>query len=1846
MLCMVDGKVTPGGESHSLGGFVVARQDDGTWAVGFPQCMDKDAPMAAEVESEAGNPDHLVLKFGSMTLPWQIDGASHDIPLDSDVHGGKISLDISASGTLASNPDLTVYKDQALVEGKDVSFLLGPANKALPDLEESRIAGLSIAKGSVRISITDGEHPLSGENDAKGEFIFATLQYVEEADVDNDVNTVDDLKAEGLRTLNFLSLRVTGEDDKINIYESRWGDLNPMEYITGTSQKLAGEAIRVMNINSSINGSTKAFMITKESLNEILPVQLTSDISAILLKAPKGMVVTGQLPGFELPVPGKDEGLRFGKSTCSLIMGSSHLGGKKALSIEAELENPGILFGKLGENIGTNKKVGLTFQGRTVIINFHNTLEDLKPLGFSLSNPVISIDFEQKAIDLSGTINFPENTPIPLVNRTVDVSASLSKENLCFSMMTTMEMAAFNDNVRLGMDTLVVGQCEGETYFSCSGHARFSKIPDEINLIPNLKVSTNTELSASLFAQSDGTLHVEIEGQDLMRVNAGPVSTTLEDITLCLDYSPDSGWYASASGATNLNIDASPFKFNLTTRALIDTSGTMMVEIPYDPENPTEIALGDLAVVVEYGQLKLAKNAEGRYELSLDATVTTRLPGEIPMIGGQDLTGRMKANSDGTFLFELTEIPQVRFCNMGVGLTDIKIENRKENGKSLLSFEAGAGVEFKSNFVIPPLRNQTISGSVTVSSDLSAKFALKGMMLGIKDFELGIEEIAIEVVKGRDLAISGTASVAVKYPSSKYFVVGLPAALAGDKEGPDFNLKGTFSMSTSSIYFSASSTATEIPVDVPGVIKGVTVGLKEVGFGITYVGIPLFELTGSVYLPDLKGGGDTGVTPALKRPYDSMLGMTLICNIQDGLVVGFDTEGHPKIKLKPIFEAALYEARLGTWCYGLVPSIDVGGKFKVGEPSAGFGGELNLEGGHLLIMAIPMPFWDTCTARCNYGGFGFGLETEFPRPVLAEATHILEFIRLISKGNITGILEQCGKDGKFNEMFPKFAARQAYVMVPALMTKLIGLPNKLDFLFGKDLVLDAGEIYPRLVPLIDAIANPKDTMAQLVSVIPEKMRTGQFNARIGVGKVNLLSGKMKYRLQAREQVFVERKIPNLPEMLKMVDLVNEAEQQPGANAGMHWKLVDNDKGYLTLQNRLTGKYLTLDKRGTRAKSGCNVVQGEFDENDTAFQWIKGAEKNGLINIFNRLSDNALFAEENGNVCQISTDLLKGKIWKLHPVFGTEYKYLINPDNGKAVVAEQGSENIVLTALPTTQQVNAMGKAVTLRSGEIDMRTEVSQATSFIDKLRTLKSENVEEFFKGVRATSGESKISNGPGGGLVVKLTENTTAMVSPYGYVKVKIGAGDLELRVKLDNAPKTELPDLIESLSLFETSSFGGCPYKGITTPRDMLTGNPDCYAARTWEKIWALKDKEKPLIKSNAVQVKLKNGVTASLTVSAKCRARQTFSGSVWSGTKSSQRPYTRFSWMPVDSLSVGSDGKLIFNANLVSFNRKIIRPYLIFDPGKTGDDGKEGICSFTLSENREGIAPYGGFENKSLDPRFNFAFNDSAGTKLEVTGAATIRIVQPNGAVAEMAIGSGNVGDAIATMMQGDSSSREYGTDGKIIWYLVTAEEGKLKSGTAVSASDILANMSATSKKQSMSWDATVDGKQQPVTAFFSSTGELFGPYGFVAGAGGSSAAMFRQGSVAHKIEIARGKVTSELKEMPKDNSYGLELEQDASKYGPYNAVVYLENDGDYTPVKVKDKEAGIVLDPTFTTLPTSLDLRGAMTVGDKLLIQTAMAFAGHIDENGGIALASNGNVVCHGLELSACRFSFRHMPNGS
>ncbi|MBN2713671.1 MAG: RICIN domain-containing protein [Planctomycetes bacterium] len=1857
-------------EPFGTGGFTVMEKDGGDWYAGAPACFGgglEDNLKDATIKD--GDKDHLVLTLNEVKFPWKFtvdkELTDMDIPLKPLIDGSTVSIEVKGMGILAADPNLNLYNDQTGLDQITSSFLSGSAVDSIPEKGKFRIVGVSTAVGWGKIVTDEEKHPL--KDVIKAKMIFSAIEYIPESKVSTTIKTADDLKKAGVKTITFIGFDCELKDNKSQVVECHWVGNTQGEYYqakTSPIGDLGGEVgldidIETSSLNTPTNGSLQKITIPARTINNIIDIGLDKDLVAMRVGAPGGNMIVADLPGFTVPVPGIAEGLKFSDSRISLTLGSSHNGSQFGFSIDAGLDNPGALLGPLGSGISGPKRVTLTVEGKTLIVNFRNSLEDLKPLGFSLMDPTVAVDLDKKSLLLSGSIKMPDTFPTKMGD-TVDVVCDLSKTNLQFLVISAVEVPIFDDKIRLGLSTLSIGMTDGELYFNAMGKAY---IVEDISLLQGIDVfkkmgldlTVGASIEASLFAQSDGTFHVELITKDLIGLDIGPVQTNLDEISFVLDHTPGSPWVASIAGQTSLDLNAGIFKLHATTRAELSTDGTLKIEVPNDPENPTRIEIGDLSVALTSGSIIIAKNAEGQYEVALDAVATTMFPKAIPLIGGQNLTGHMAAKSDGTFLFEVTEIPQLEFLDMKVGLATLKVENKKENNTFLLSFEAGAGVEFLPSFPLPPLRNEKLTGSLIVSSDLTVMFKLTGLVVNLGDFRFGIDELKVGIEKGRDLAVGGTAVLEVKYPSSKYFGIGLPAALAGKETGPTFDIRGSVAISATNVYFTAQSDSMEFPIDIPSVIEGVTLRVEKIGAGITYNGVPLFDLKGGLYLPDFDGGGKTGITPTLERPYDSRLGLALAANVQDGIVLRVDTEGSPKIAIKPVFEFGLDEAGVSTWLYGYALSADLSTRLKIGAPEKGFGTLFDLKEGHLTFiqivptpMMIPVPFYDSCRIETNAGGFGMAMESEFPRPDLVDIGMIMDAVGYIQKGQVNEIFNQCGRGGKFNTLFPKFAVREANLFMPKQAAKVLNAPDKLDLLakVGGQIDLDSGDIVPLLPPFIKAVSNPKDTLAGIVSTIPEKNREGYLPIKIGVSNFNLLSGHLHYRLQAREQVFVNRTIPRLSSLLASIDTINAAEKMPGEFSFQHWKLVDTDGGYIRLQNRLSNLYMTLGNE-KNTDNGAGLVQSRLDEESLAMQWAENNDSGNIYSIHNRLAGKGLaYSDDNACVWDSARgDRIK---WNLAPVYGTPYVRLYNSAADKVVSVKGGSKRagaeVVLDGKPTKETVNANGTPVTIVSGMIELKPEITKTKSFVDGLKLGANSKPSELMAKVRSSAGGRKLTGSDSEGYDVQLTDHTSVTVSPYGYVSASIGNGALEIRTKVANAPEAGVVGTLKKLELDTVASMGIMPVDKITTTREVAMGNPDCHAARTWKKLWQMRDASaRPIVKGTKIQLMLKNGTIAGIDITANCRIvmdvmKQRYTTIM--GRKYDLGSYTVKvrEWRKANIVKINNAGQI-----MVAYNGGgIASPdLLLFDPSKTDSEGNTGIQKITLSLNTMGIAPTGGFESKKLDPEFTFSFADDINWKATLTGTGTLSVESPKSGKTEIELVSG-ISGTLDMLLSNSSSNREYGDSGQMRWYLAKPGAGS-DSGKSGAVDEIVAKTGEKINTMTMSWSQ--GGKAN--VASINDTGALIGLGGLKGDEGSTSYYDVTSGGVTHKVVVGRLPIQDTDKKMTPES-----LRESASKittpsapYGPYHTSVMLEHGGNFQLVDIVNAKRGIVRDPAFREIPMGLDVDGSMQIGDKLLIQTALAFAGHIDEAGGVALAANGHIVVQGFELGSSSFSFRHYPDG-
>lgn len=1836
------------------GGFVVSQQADGSWMGGAPPAFGPEFESAITgANAGAQDPDEVEIQLSSLSLPWQIAGESTTIRLLPQVAGGDLRLTVRGWGTLAPTPNLELLKQQTTVDDTPVSFLSGSAMKSLPTTDAARIIGLSLAQAKVAVPANEAEHPLEGAQQVN--VLYAAIEYIAAADASSTITTVEALRQKTVHSVVVMGLQGRSTQNRNQVLECRWIDDGPgacSEAKTAPLDALGVEVgldanLTTRSLNTPQGGALQTVNLPASTINRIINIGVTQDLEAVRVGAPGGSMLLVDLPDFAVPVPGIQGGLKFSRSRASLTLGSSHTGTALGFSIDAGLENPGALLGPLGQGISGPKRVTLTVEDKTLIVNFRNSLQDLKPLGLQLSEPTVAVDLSRKSALLSGSVVLPDHLPEPLRGQ-VDVTCELSKSNPQFTLMSSVEMPIFEDRIRLSLNTIVLGKSGGNFYFMSMGKARFVKDVSMLQGVDAFKdlgldLSIGAEVTASIFMQSDGAMHVELLTEDLIALQMGPVDTNLDEVKFVLEHTPGSPWVASLAGQTSLDINKGIFTLHATTRAEISSTGTLKIQVPDDPENPTRIEVGELELILQSGEFLVGKNAAGQFEMSVDATAKTQFPAEIPLIGGQDLVGHMAMKSDGSFVFEITEIPQLEFENMRVGLTGLKIENKKENNTFLLTFEAGAGVEFMSDFALEPLRNEKLTGTVSLSSDLTVKFALTGMNMTIGDFRFGLDELSIALVKGRDIAVSGTGLLQVAYPSSKYFGIGLPAALAGLSDGPSFDLRGTLSISTTNVYFQAQSDSSEIPIDIPEVVEGITLRLESVGIGITYAGIPLFDIKGAVYLPDLAGNGETGKTPTLERPYDSRLGLTLAGNIQEGLVVALDVEGEPELAIQPVLEVSLKEAGLSTWLYGYTWGYDLSARLKVGQPGKGFGTLFDLEGGHLTYVplfptpiVIPIPFHDKCRAEADVGGFGFMLETEFPRPELLDIGVALEAIQYIQSGEAEEIFKQCGTGGKFNAMFPRFAVNEAGLMMPEKVAELLDTPDSLNLLEGAGgrIDLNAGDIVPHLSGVVKAVSNPQDTMANLVAAIPPDKREGEWDARIGIGNFDLLSGRMHYRLQAREAVTHVRTVPGLSNILRTVNYLNAAESRPGAFTHQHWKMTETPAGYMLLRNRQSGKFLTADRMHANA-SNAAVKQFAYPRPIPLMQWTLDDAPHGRRRLFNRKTDK-LLSLDGTEVVVSDEESRRMNQWRIRPVFGTRYVRLVRAGRPQVIAIPSGNtENhtpVQLESLPVQETVTAKGTNFVIRNSAINVATAWQQVDTFLQGVDVGPGTTPQQFMQTVRQRAGGRPVHGSDTTGLTVRLTPHIKVMVSPYGRVVADIGGGALQLRTMVANPPRPGLVGTLRQLRLASVASMGQYPYSGITTPRDMTMGNPDCYAARTWKRLWSMRDTTRPIRGlGSTITMHLNNGVTASMAVKAQFRRDRmvrTWSGGGWHWVRISD-------FRPVSSLVVrATDGAL----EALCAGSGFVGQADLFLPASTNRaGGAPGISGATTSLTQEGVVPTGGFEEKLYDPEFTFRFSDTLGWEARLKGTESLTLVSPEGARRSIPLGSG-LRAALNEALTGKTDGRSYDSAGSCAFYLAQSD-GTSRSGSVTTGAELVSEVGPVIEKRTVQWTQNGDN----LSATISAQGALSGVYGLTPTTGNQSARTIRTGQIEHEVVVSRLPIRDELTEETLATSAGGPVRY---PYGKYKAQVFLNKGGQQYRVPVVSALHSRVRDPGFRELPLALDLDGDMSIGDKTLIQTALGFAGHVDEAGGVALAANGNITVHGFELASSSFEFQHYPDGS
>ncbi len=1070
-----------------------------------------------------------------------------DIPL-----GSRVILQVRGWGTLAQAPNLDVFNDPSEANKLQASFIAGTAAALVP--KGKRLLGLGLITARFTPGFAD-DSPLKDMNKRTGFLRYACVEYIDQSEADK-VKSVAALAGLPVHAVNLVGLDFA-DGDKHAIMECRQVDDHIPQSLSAasTSVSLAGRSVVMKNAKTPGGAAMTSLQLPTGDINRLLDLGLPETLDGFLVRSAAGKYFSATIDSMQLGIPNTDIKLRFGSTRLRVFVGGANI-----ITLETSLLNSGALFSIGGLGISGTKRVRIGLEGKTISINFLDSLGDVNPLGFKLVRPTVAIDTENKALLLSGSLEIPDSLRF-LLGDSVDIRGKLSKSEQSLTVLKPVEwklMHADDPTFNVSLDQIKLGRMDKKVFLLAMGHAELLKDLDpaaKFGLpIDGPKLTKGKTVKTLLYVQAGKppVVRLEVGMEESLDLNVGPIHGGLRDTRLVITRTKADGWQVTVAGTTDLNIELGPLKLDAAATTTISSDGSLIVAIPED--NPTRMKLAGLAsVTLRSGYIAL--QVKGKHKkFAIDATVALDIDKSLPMIGGRTMAGHMALSTDGTFLFEAVDLPSFDFQNITFAFTTLKLERKLVDGQLKIMASMGGKVKFHDDFVLPPLSGQELDGKVTLTQSLRLILEVtggeKGFGVDFGDYRFMINRVAL-ALGGRNLiTATGEGGVKVRYPSSKWLLVGLPNYLKNKETGPSFDFGGAVDISPYDIFVrTRTDNNTIIPMDIPGIHKknnGFTLALARLGVGFNWSArYPEFAIQGNLYLPDPEADSVKRV-PGTDRRYDSYMGLTLFAYGAEPMALRFmvDPDEPPALKINNIIELAPYETGVSIWLPPIIPiltawcSVEHGGLVKIGNPDGGSGFLFNFKGGHNVSVATPLmadmlvlyfEFFDKLHGRLRLGGFDSEIEMAFPRPQIDPGNMIMVGLKLypiIRDMDVNKLKQELRKPGSpLHEMFPRFSISKCHIYLPRIMNDFFprNFPRTRDgrpkLAMLEHLLIDSADgaamsldLATKLMRKVAESNLTKRIPEQIISMIPPNRRRGRMNVDI----FKLLKGNLHYRIQAAE----------------------------------------------------------------------------------------------------------------------------------------------------------------------------------------------------------------------------------------------------------------------------------------------------------------------------------------------------------------------------------------------------------------------------------------------------------------------------------------------------------------------------------------------------------------------------------------------------------------------------------------------------------------------------------------------------------------------------------------------------------
>ncbi len=1081
--------------------------------------------------------------------------------------GEETVLTLEGWGTLAQSPNLEVFEDPAAAQKRAVSFVGGTVADLLP--EGKRLLGVALITATFTASFPE-DAPLHDVDGRSAHLRYAAIAYLD-ADQAATVDAMADLAGCPVHTMQCVGLDFA-DGDKHTLLECRQADGGLLQCLSAESNQimLADQTASLNSLKAPDGAVFTRLRLPTGKINDLVDLGLPKNLDGFLVRSAAGKYFGATLDQMQLMLPGTDVGLSFGPTRLRIFFGRD-----KLITLETTLKNAGDLFALGGLDVAGEKRVRIAMEGKTLSINFLDALADINPLGFGLNEPTVAFDTENKALILSGRLAVPESLRF-LLGEHVRVRGTLGKNEQTLAVLRPAEwklIQADDPTFGIRLDQIRLGRMDKRVFLLCEGRCELLEDLDPAEKfglpVEGPKITKDKTLRALLYVEAGKPPSVRLElcMEESLDLNVAPIHGALRDTRLVLTRSKAEGWKVLLAGTTDLDIEVGPLHFNAEATTTLSSDGRLVVAIPEDSENPTRIELAGIAsLTLRSGYLMLQAKGKNK-QFAVDATVALDISDELPMIGGRTLAGHMAMSTNGTFLFEAVDLPSIDFQDITFAFTTLRLERKLINGQLKVMASMGGKVDFHDDFALPPLAGQELDGKVMLTQNLRLILQVtggpEGFGVDFGDYRFMMDRVALALGGGSLVTATGEGGLKVRYPSSKWFLKGLPAYIEGRTEGPSFDVGGAIDISPYDIFVrTRTGDTTVIPLDIPGLHEknnGFTMALSRLGVGFNWSQrYPEFAIQGNLYLPDPEADSTKRV-PGTDRKYDSYMGLTFFAYGSEPLALRFmvDPDEPPALRLPNLIELELHETGLSIWLPPTPPfmscwsSIEHGGLVRIGNPDGGSGFLFNFQGGHHVFFAfltvppahVSLEFFDRLNCRLRLGGFDSELDMSFPRPQLDPGNMMMVLFKLypiLKDMDIEKLKEEIRKPGSpVNALFPVFNMKACHIYLPKVMDDCFaddfprtrdGRPKLAVFehlrIDGADGAAMAVEFGAKLAKMVAESNLTERIPRQVISMIPPDKRRG----RMKMDMLGLLKGDLHYRIQAAEDIYTYDKVRGLQDL--------------------------------------------------------------------------------------------------------------------------------------------------------------------------------------------------------------------------------------------------------------------------------------------------------------------------------------------------------------------------------------------------------------------------------------------------------------------------------------------------------------------------------------------------------------------------------------------------------------------------------------------------------------------------------------------------------------------------------------------